>query len=162
MLVGIACSGAAGLTHFVSCIPHWVHPDHVLLCTTSPSACPHAGSHAQHGAAGLFSATQTEAVEQLARAGLRNPVRVKVAVELSASAQGQDRIASGSSAGPSEAQRTPTSLQIHYQICSSIHKLDQLVQFLQVCFVAAHAPFYLGLSTCSTQHAHAPQSLLQH
>ena len=28
--------------------------------------------------AGLFSATQTEAVEALARAGLRNPVRVKV------------------------------------------------------------------------------------
>ena len=29
---------------------------------------------------GLFSATQTEAVEALARAGLRNPVRVNVAV----------------------------------------------------------------------------------
>lgn len=33
-------------------------------------------------AAGLFSATQTEAVEALARAGLRNPVRVNVAVTL--------------------------------------------------------------------------------
>lgn len=32
--------------------------------------------------AGLFSATQTEAVEALARAGLRNPVRVNVAVTL--------------------------------------------------------------------------------
>lgn len=34
--------------------------------------------------AGLFSATQTEAVEALARAGLRNPVRVNVAVTLAA------------------------------------------------------------------------------
>lgn len=30
---------------------------------------------------GLFSATQTEAVEELARAGLRNPVRVEVRAE---------------------------------------------------------------------------------
>ena len=33
--------------------------------------------------AGLFSATQTEAVQALARAGLRNPVRVKVDVSAS-------------------------------------------------------------------------------
>lgn len=81
---------------------------------------------------GLFSATQTEAVEQLARAGLRNPVRVKVAVELSSSAQQQNRKASGKAAGTSDAQRTPASLHIQYQLCSSIEKLDQLVQFLQV------------------------------
>lgn len=31
---------------------------------------------------GLFSATQTEAVEELARAGLRNPVRVEVKTEV--------------------------------------------------------------------------------
>lgn len=30
---------------------------------------------------GLFSATQTEAVEELSRAGLRNPVRVEVRAE---------------------------------------------------------------------------------
>lgn len=30
---------------------------------------------------GLFSATQTEAVEELAKAGLRNPVRVEVRAE---------------------------------------------------------------------------------
>lgn len=30
---------------------------------------------------GLFSATQTEAVEELSRAGLRNPVRVEVQVQ---------------------------------------------------------------------------------
>ena len=38
---------------------------------------------------GLFSATQTEAVEALARAGLRNPVRVNVAVT-NQNRQGQD------------------------------------------------------------------------
>ena len=31
---------------------------------------------------GLFSATQTEAVEELAKAGLRNPVRVEVKTEM--------------------------------------------------------------------------------
>lgn len=91
-----------------------------------------AGSNMVRCCTGLFSATQTEAVEQLARAGLRNPVRVKVAVELSSSAQQQDRIASGKVAGPREGQRTPADLHIQYQICSSIEKLDQLVQFLQV------------------------------
>ena len=88
-----------------------------------------AGSNMVRCCTGLFSATQTEAVEQLARAGLRNPVRVKVAVELSMQ---QDRIASGKAARPSEGQRTPAGLHIQYQICSSIEKLDQLVQFLQV------------------------------
>ena len=37
----------------------------------------------ESGCAGLFSATQTEAVQALARAGLRNPVRVKVDVSAS-------------------------------------------------------------------------------
>ena len=92
-------------------------------------------------AAGLFSATQTDAVEQLARAGLRNPVRVKVAVELPAGAQQEGQGASGSSTGgASEAQRTPASLQIQYQVCSSIRKLDQLVLFLQVPLPALHEP----------------------
>lgn len=34
---------------------------------------------------GLFSATQTEAVEELAKAGLRNPVRVEVRAETKSS-----------------------------------------------------------------------------
>lgn len=42
---------------------------------------PHTRARAHAcAAAGLFSATQTEAVQALARAGLRNPVRVNVAV----------------------------------------------------------------------------------
>lgn len=48
---------------------------------------------------GLFSATQTEAVEELARAGMRNPVRVEVKVTASKQQQG-------------EQARTPASLSI--------------------------------------------------
>ncbi len=83
---------------------------------------------------GLFSATQTEAVVQLARAGLRNAVRIKVAVVPSAEQQQQqtERVASGQTAGPSGAQRTPSSLEIQYQICDSVQKLQQLVKFIQV------------------------------
>ncbi|DBA74767.1 TPA: hypothetical protein ACH3X2_009290 [Trebouxia sp. C0005] len=82
---------------------------------------------------GLFSATQTEAVIQLARAGLRNAVRIKVAVVPSAEQQQQqsDRVASGQTAGPSGAQRTPSSLEIQYQICDNVQKLQQLVEFIQ-------------------------------
>ena len=49
---------------------------------------------------GLFSATQTEAVEELAKAGLRNPVRVQVKTEVKDAAQ-QD--------GPS---KTPLGLRL--------------------------------------------------
>ena len=84
--------------------------------------------------AGLFSATQTEAVVQLARAGLRNAVRVKVAVMPSAEQKQQqrDRVQSGQAAGPSAAQRTPSSLEIQYLICDSVQKLQQLIKFIQV------------------------------
>lgn len=49
---------------------------------------------------GLFSATQTEAVEALARAGLRNPVKVNVAVTLTGASQG------------AAVQKTPSTLQL--------------------------------------------------
>lgn len=52
---------------------------------------------------GLFSATQTEAVEELAKAGLRNPVRVEVQAET----KQQDDSASSRDAGPS---KTPSGL----------------------------------------------------
>lgn len=99
--------------------------------------------------AGLFSATQTEAVGALARAGLRNPVRVNVAVTQpaapgAAAANGLDTGGGGSDSEPAEAdgagaaaaagggQRTPSSLDIAYLVCASTEKLGQLVAFLQV------------------------------
>ncbi|GLC71280.1 hypothetical protein PLESTF_001098500 [Pleodorina starrii] len=49
---------------------------------------------------GLFSATQTEAVQELARAGLRNPVRINVAVSAAAAAAA----AGGGGGGGSQTQ----------------------------------------------------------
>ncbi len=75
--------------------------------------------------AGLFSATQTEAVEALARAGLRNPVRVAVAVAAAAGAGADAALV------PADGQRTPSSLRIAYRTCQPEQKLGQLLQFLQ-------------------------------
>jgi len=69
--------------------------------------------------AGLFSATQTEAVEALARAGLRNPVRVAVAVAAAAGAGADAALV------PADGQR------IAYRTCQPEQKLGQLLQFLQ-------------------------------
>ncbi|XP_076115777.1 ATP-dependent RNA helicase DDX55-like [Mytilus galloprovincialis] len=66
---------------------------------------------------GLFSATQTDEVEKLIRAGLRNPVRINVKEKKSA----EDVVD----------QRTPSSLQNLYMIVDSDEKLNQLVNFIQ-------------------------------
>jgi ATP-dependent RNA helicase DDX55/SPB4 len=59
---------------------------------------------------GLFSATMTEAVTELVRAGLRNPVRVIVKVDAE--------------------QRTPTSLSIQYVALEARQKIPLLLQLL--------------------------------
>ncbi|KAL1330538.1 hypothetical protein HN51_047783 [Arachis hypogaea] len=80
---------------------------------------------------GLFSATQTEAVEELARAGLRNPVRVEVRAEaklLNAPAASKQP----------ESTKTPSGLQIElvvililqYLECEADKKPLQLVDIL--------------------------------
>ncbi|EDO41335.1 predicted protein [Nematostella vectensis] len=65
---------------------------------------------------GLFSATQTDEVEALVRAGLRNPVRVTVREKLTKT---------------KNVQRTPSTLQNFYLICRSHEKFSQLVAFLK-------------------------------
>ncbi len=69
---------------------------------------------------GLFSATQTEEVSELARAGLRNPVRITV------------RDASGSAPGAAAGagSKTPSQLALYYSICEADLKLPRLVAFL--------------------------------
>jgi hypothetical protein len=65
---------------------------------------------------GLFSATQTEAVEELAKAGLRNPVRVQVKTEAKDAAQ-QDL-------GPS---KTPLGLRLEVWrdcFCTAVGRLS--------------------------------------
>ncbi|KAF9110220.1 ATP-dependent rRNA helicase spb4 [Mortierella sp. AM989] len=65
---------------------------------------------------GLFSATMTDGLSELVRAGLRNPVRVVVKVE--------DLIGGGG-------QRTPASLHIGYILCSTSQKLLLLSHILR-------------------------------
>jgi ATP-dependent RNA helicase DDX55/SPB4 len=88
---------------------------------------------------GLFSATQTEAVEALARAGLRNPVRVAVAVAAAgggASSKGASKGANGAASGPAAGllaaaeQATPASLAVTYTVVAPAEKLAQLAAFL--------------------------------
>lgn len=65
---------------------------------------------------GLFSATMTDALSELVRAGLRNPVKVAVKV--------QDL--------QNNEIRTPSSLTINYLLGESDEKLYNLIKFLSV------------------------------
>ena len=68
---------------------------------------------------GLFSATQTEEVKELAKAGLRNPVKIDVKVEYKIGTQ-----VTGS-------QITPESLQNSYVVIDAEWKFSYLVKYLQ-------------------------------
>ncbi|EPS62883.1 hypothetical protein M569_11905, partial [Genlisea aurea] len=72
---------------------------------------------------GLFSATQTEAVEELSKAGLRNPVRVEVRAELKRSNDCAPSHQTGTS-------KTPFGLHIEYIQCEADKKHVQLVDLL--------------------------------
>ena len=74
---------------------------------------------------GLFSATQTEAVEALARAGLRNPVRVAVAVALKHDNN------DGTNGNNKYEQVTPSGLHIGYTFAPSDKKLIHLTEFIK-------------------------------
>ncbi len=66
---------------------------------------------------GLFSATQTEAVEELAKAGLRNPVRVEVRAETkSLNESASSQLASS---------KTPSGLQL--EVCSLLNFINSLL-----------------------------------
>ncbi|CAD6232820.1 unnamed protein product [Miscanthus lutarioriparius] len=72
---------------------------------------------------GLFSATQTKAVSDLSKAGLRNPIRVEVKTE----AKSTSKDAGQQELGPS---KTPLGLRLEYMICEASKKSSQLVDFL--------------------------------
>jgi ATP-dependent RNA helicase DDX55/SPB4 len=65
---------------------------------------------------GLFSASVSEAVDQLIRVGLRNPVRISVKVKSTSGALDK---------------RTPASLQLQYLLTPPTHKLPALGQLLE-------------------------------
>jgi hypothetical protein len=94
-----------------------------------------------------------EAVEALARAGLRNPVKVAVAVTAAPAAaadgsnkkrrqqDGQQQEGAAAAAGAALEQKTPTSLSLEYIMCSVDEKLPQLVS---TCYRTCHITY----STC--------------
>lgn len=65
---------------------------------------------------GLFSASVSEAVDQIVRVGLRNPVKIVVKVK---------------GLNNAEDQRTPASLSMKYITCPASHKLPTLSKILQ-------------------------------
>ncbi|XWS74766.1 hypothetical protein CRYUN_Cryun01aG0025700 [Craigia yunnanensis] len=73
---------------------------------------------------GLFSATQTEAVEELSKAGLRNPVRVEVRAETKS-------LNNSASSEQSASSKTPSGLHLEYLECEADKKPSQLVDLLE-------------------------------
>ncbi|XP_034646482.1 ATP-dependent RNA helicase DDX55 isoform X2 [Trachemys scripta elegans] len=83
---------------------------------------------------GLFSATQTQEVENLVRAGLRNPVRISVKEK---------------GVAASSTQKTPTRLENYYMICKADEKFNQLVHFLRQHKQEKHLVFFSGILVCT-------------
>jgi ATP-dependent RNA helicase DDX55/SPB4 len=113
---------------------------------------------------GLFSATQTEAVEALARAGLRNPVRVAVAVTGGGGGGGGDDDASheqqhehpnndAKESQQQHQQKTPASLALSYTVVpSSAHKLPQLLAELRDAGAAKKKVIVYFLTCACVEH----------
>ncbi|XP_004635928.1 ATP-dependent RNA helicase DDX55 [Octodon degus] len=80
---------------------------------------------------GLFSATQTQEVENLVRAGLRNPVRISVKEK---------------GVAASSTQKTPSRLRNYYMVCKADEKFNQLIHFLRNHKQEKHLVFF---STCA-------------
>ncbi|XP_034048188.1 ATP-dependent RNA helicase DDX55 [Thalassophryne amazonica] len=80
---------------------------------------------------GLFSATQTQELEKLVRAGLRNPVRITVKEK---------------GVAATATQKTPARLSNYYTICKSEDKFNNLVAFLRQHKHEKHLVFF---STCA-------------
>lgn len=72
---------------------------------------------------GLFSASVSEAVGEIIRVGLRNPVKIEVKVKM--------KMRDGSTSAVIEDRRTPASLQMCYAVTPASHKLPALAQLLE-------------------------------
>ncbi|KAJ1932316.1 ATP-dependent rRNA helicase spb4, partial [Kickxella alabastrina] len=81
---------------------------------------------------GLFSATMSDALGQLVRTGLRNPVRVQVQV--------QDRSGRGSES------RVPSTLRIGYLVSPPDRKLAQILRHIQL---GGAQKYIVYFSTCA-------------
>ncbi|XP_036027831.1 ATP-dependent RNA helicase DDX55 [Onychomys torridus] len=94
---------------------------------------------------GLFSATQTQEVENLVRAGLRNPVRISVKEK---------------GVAASSTQKTPSRLENHYMICKADEKFNQLVHFLRNHQQEKHLVFF-STCVCVEYYGRALEALLK-
>uniref|UniRef100_A0A8B9QKF5 ATP-dependent RNA helicase n=1 Tax=Apteryx owenii TaxID=8824 RepID=A0A8B9QKF5_APTOW len=94
---------------------------------------------------GLFSATQTQEVENLVRAGLRNPVRISVKEK---------------GVAASNTQKTPTRLENYYMICKADEKFNQLVHFLRQRKQEKHLVFF-STCACVEYYGKALESLIK-
>uniref|UniRef100_A0A8C5CDR6 ATP-dependent RNA helicase n=1 Tax=Gadus morhua TaxID=8049 RepID=A0A8C5CDR6_GADMO len=81
---------------------------------------------------GLFSATQTQELEKLVRAGLRNPVRITVKEK---------------GVAATATQKTPARLCNYYFICRIEEKFNNMVAFLKEHIDEKHLVFF---STCAS------------
>lgn len=88
---------------------------------------------------GLFSATQTQAVRALARAGLRNPVSVNVQIRTKRT----DQISSSQ-------RQTPTQLQSHYRVCNTKEKICFLVSFIEKHVRKNRSKAIVFVTTCAS------------
>ncbi|XP_055462036.1 ATP-dependent RNA helicase DDX55 isoform X1 [Psammomys obesus] len=94
---------------------------------------------------GLFSATQTQEVENLVRAGLRNPVRISVKEK---------------GVAASSTQKTPSRLENYYMMCKADEKFNQLVHFLRSHQQEKHLIFF-STCACVEYYGKALESLLR-
>lgn len=77
---------------------------------------------------GLFSATMTDAMNELVRVGLRNPVRVVVKVETKSTTR--DTKSTNGSTSTND-KRIPASLENYFMSMRAEHKLLQLIRILR-------------------------------
>ena len=91
------------------------------------------GSLPKQRRTGLFSATQTEEVKQLARAGLRNPFRVVVRQQFLGGQGSAPPVGGNQVKIPCAEVRVPSQLTLQYLVCSPREKLEYLVQYLRDC-----------------------------
>ncbi|PWN23296.1 DEAD-domain-containing protein [Microstroma glucosiphilum] len=79
----------------------------------------------------LFSATMTDALDQLVRLGLRNPVRITVRVEMKKKLLANGKASAGAAASSETTARIPASLQNFFLVSPREDKVSQLVRLLQ-------------------------------
>ena len=77
---------------------------------------------------GLFSATQTNEVKELARAGLRNPVTIVVKVQAKEALSSSSSLASAAPA--SHQLLIPSTLTNHFEICDYEHRIPRILHFM--------------------------------